>query len=88
MREYLIKLVITIIALYILFKITIGSILNTYFSKIEKLTNQNQRVEIKEKILQEMKKGSEKENIFSNEERIIISNFLQKLIDELNIKSN
>lgn len=88
MREYLIKLVITFIALYILFKITIGSILNTYFSKIEKLTNQNQRVEIKEKILQEMKKGSEKENIFSNEERIIISNFLQKLIDELNIKSN
>ena len=88
MREYLIKLVITIIALYILFKITIGSILNTYFSKIEKLTNQNQRVEIKEKILQEMKKGSEKEHIFSNEERIIISNFLQKLIDELNIKSN
>tara|TARA_B110000305_G_C19113525_1_gene480853 strand:+ start:366 stop:632 length:267 start_codon:yes stop_codon:yes gene_type:complete len=88
MREYLIKLVIAIIALYILFKITIGSILNTYFSKIEKLTNQNQRVEIKEKILQEMKKGSEKENIFSNKERVIISNFLQKLIDELDIKSN
>ena len=76
------------IALYILFKITIGSVINTYFSKIEKLTNQKNRIEIKEKILLELKKGTEKENLFNSEEKIIISNFINKIIRELNISSS
>ena len=33
-----------------------------------------------------MKKGTEKPNFFSDEERIIISNFLNKIINELNLK--
>lgn len=88
MREYIVKIFILMIALYILFKITIGSVINTYFSKIEKLTNQKNRIEIKEKILLELKKGTEKENLFNSEEKIIISNFINKIIRELNISSS
>ena len=40
------------------------------------------------KILNEMEKGSKKENYFSEKERIIISNFLNKILGELKIKSN
>ena len=32
-----------------------------------------------------MKKGSEKENLLNEEERLIISNFLRKLLIELNL---
>ncbi|MDC1158563.1 hypothetical protein OAT08_03250 [Pelagibacteraceae bacterium] len=88
MRDYIVKIFILMIALYILFKITIGSVINTYFSKIEKLTNQKNRIEIKEKILLELKKGTEKENLFNSEEKIIISNFINKIIRELNISSS
>ena len=86
MREYTIKIVIALIALYILFKITIGALLNTYISKIKSYTDHSQRIVVKEKILDEMRKGTEKGDFFSNEEKLIILNFLNKIIDELNIK--
>ena len=86
MREYTIKIIIALIALYVLFKITIGALADTYASKIKSFTDHSQRIVAKEKILQEMKKGTEKKNFFSNDEKRIISNFLNKIIDELNIK--
>ena len=88
MREYTIKIIIALVAAYILFKITIGSIINTYVTKIKSLKNYSQRTEIKEKILTEMKKGTEKEYFFNENERIIISNFLNKIINELDLKVN
>ena len=88
MREYTIKIIIALVAAYILFKITIGSVINTYVTKIKSLKNYSQRTEIKEKILTEMKKGTEKEYFFNENERIIISNFLNKIINELDLKVN
>lgn len=88
MREYTIKITIALIALYILFKFTVGSVINTYVTKIKSLTDYSQRTEIKDKILQEMKKGNEKENFFNEEEKVIISNFLNKIINELDLKAN
>ena len=88
MREYTIKIIIALVAAYILFKITIGSIINTYVTKIKSLKDYSQRTEIKEKILTEMKKGTEKEYFFNENERIIISNFLNKIINELDLKIN
>ena len=35
-----------------------------------------------------MKKGNEKENFFNEEEKVIISNFLNKIINELDLKVN
>ena len=88
MREYTIKIIIALVAAYILFKITIGSVINTYVTKIKSLKDYSQRTEIKEKILTEMKKGTEKEYFFNENERIIISNFLNKIINELDLKVN
>ena len=88
MREYTIKITIAVIALYILFKFTVGSVINTYGTKVKLLTDHSQRTEIKEQILQEMKKGNEKENFFNEEEKVIISNFLNKIINELDLKVN
>lgn len=86
MREYTIKIIIALIALYVLFKITIGALITSYVLKVKSFTDYSQRIIVKEKILEEMKKGNEKDNFFSNEENLIISNFLNKIINELNIK--
>ena len=88
MREYTIKIIIALVAAYILFKITIGSVINTYVTKIKSLKDYSQRTEIKEKILTEMKKGTKKEYFFNENERVIISNFLNKIINELDLKVN
>ena len=88
MREYTIKIIIALVAAYILFKITIGYVINNYVTKIKSLKDYSQRTEIKEKILTEMKKGTEKEYFFDENERVIISNFLNKIINELDLKVN
>ena len=88
MREYTIKIIIALVAAYILFKITIGYVINNYVTKIKSLKDYSQRTEIKEKILTEMKKGTEKEYFFNENERVIISNFLNKIINELDLKVN
>ena len=41
---------------------------------------------IKQKLFKEMKKGSEKDQLLTNEESLIISNFLNKIIGELDLK--
>ena len=87
MRHYILKVLIATFALYLLFKLTIGTVLNSFNSKIDKITNQSNRIEIKEKILLEMKKGTQKESLFTKEEKIIISNFIKKIVKELNLNS-
>ena len=85
MRQYILKVLIAIISIYILFQVTIGYRIDFYSSKIESLTSQHKRIEFKKKILNEIKKGTEKDNLFTKEERIILSNFIKKIALELNI---
>ena len=88
MRQFLLKTVIIIIAVYILFQFTLGYRIDGVTTKIKSISNQHQRIEFKEKILSEMKKGTEKDNIFSEEERLILSNFINKILLELDLKRN
>lgn len=83
MRTFILKTFVVTVAIYILFKLTIGQVINDISTKVNSLSNHHQRIEIKQKILSEIRKGNEKENFFSNEERIILSNFINKIINEL-----
>ena len=83
MRQFILKTFIIFVAVYILFQITLGFRINEFSSKIKSITSQQQRIEIKKKILNEMKKGTEKENFFSDEERVILSKFINKILNEL-----
>lgn len=83
MRQFILKTFIIFVAVYILFQITLGYRIKEFSSKIKSIANQQQRIEIKNKILNEMKKGTEKEYIFSDEERVILSNFINKILNEL-----
>lgn len=83
MRKFIIKVLITVAALYILFEFTIGPKLDFYSNKINYIADQEKRIEIKEKILIEMKKATEKEVYFTESEREIISNFIKKIFLEL-----
>ena len=83
MRQFILKTAIIFVAVYILFQITLGYRINEVSSKIKSIANQQQRIELKKKILNEMKKGTEKENFFSDEERVILSRFINKILNEL-----
>ena len=88
MRQFILKTSIVIFAIFILFQFTIGYRIDRISKNLNIFSNQHERIKIKEKILVEMKKGSEKENLLNEEERLIISNFLRKLLIELNLNLN
>ena len=87
MKLFIYKLSIATLFLYILFEFTLGSRIDFYTEKLKSLSDQQTRLEIKDKMLIEMKKGSEKEEYFSKDEREIISSFINKILDELKINT-
>ena len=82
MKKFFPKFVISLLLLYIFFELTIGS-------RIDALTNifndQKTRLELKEKIKNEIRKATEKENYFTEEERVLIINFINKIKKELSL---
>ena len=85
MKAFIPKLVITLLAIYVLFELTIGSRID-YFMKI--FSDSQTRLEVKEKIKSEIKKGLEKENYFTEEERVLFTNFIKKIRKELDLDVN
>jgi len=86
MKIFLAKIFIILIGFYLLFQLTIGLTINNFKQKFILLTSKGQQQIYKEKILNEIKDANKKENIFSEEERVIISNFIKKIIKELKLE--
>lgn len=87
MKTFIIKTVIGLFAAYILFEVTIGSRLDYFQNNIQALKSERTRIDIKDKIKKELKKGIEKENYFTDEERFLISSFIKKIVKELDLEN-
>ena len=86
MKIFIYKTLIVIISIYLLFQFTIGQALKNYESKVESLLyNKQGREQILEKVKKEIKRANEKENLFTAEERELLSNFINKIQKELSI---
>ena len=84
MRNYLYKVIIATIALIIVFEFTIGR----KFNQIDEISNnfltKEGRKEMINSIKNEMEKATKKENFLTEDERILINNFIAKIRNELN----
>ena len=85
MKSFIQKFFISLLLLYVFFELTIGSRID-YFTNI--FTDSNSRIELKEKMKSEIRKGIEKENYFTEEERILIRDFINKIKKELDLDNN
>ena len=85
MRIFIYKFLIGVVLTYFLFEFTIGYRINALKSEINKFTEHKARIEFKEKIKEELQKGIEKEYYFDEEERYLLSTFINKLKKELDI---
>ena len=88
MKTYIYKLLITLILSYIFFEVTIGSRMDYFSGKINAFSDHQTRLEIKEKLKSELQKAVDKENYFTEEERVLISNFIKKIRKELDLDTN
>ena len=84
MRNYIYKVIIAIIALIIVFEFTIGR----KFNQIEEISNnfltKEGRKAMINSLKNEMFKATKKENYLTNEERVLINEFVSKIKKELN----
>jgi hypothetical protein len=84
MRKYIYKTLIAVIALILIFEFTIGKTINKFDRKVEALFSKEGRKGTIISIKNEMQKAIDKENYLSNNERILINNFIKKIKKELN----
>ena len=83
MRQYIYKTIIIVIALILVFEFTIGRTINKFDQRIEALFSKEGRKETIISIKNEMQKAIDKDNYLSNDERVLIRNFIKKIKQEL-----
>ena len=83
MRQYIYKTIITVLALILVFEFTIGKTINKFDQKIEAIFSKEGRKETIISIKNEMQKAVDKDNYLSNDERVLIRNFIKKIKQEL-----
>ena len=88
MRNYIYKVIIAIIALIIVFEFTIGR----KFNQIEEISNnfltKEGRKAMINSLKNEMSKATKKENYLTEDERVLINEFVSKIRKELDAAKN
>tara|TARA_B100002052_G_C15642262_1_gene488974 strand:+ start:466 stop:726 length:261 start_codon:yes stop_codon:yes gene_type:complete len=84
MKIFLIKSIIIFIGLFVLFQITIGSVINNFHKEIENQISEEKIILMKDKVREEMKKGIAKDRILNPEDSQLLGKFIKKLLKEIN----
>lgn len=84
MKIFVYKTIFVMICIFFLFNFTIGYQIRKIENKIENISSKEQIETIKNKIRDELREGLKKEKIMSEEDRILIGNFIKKIINEIN----
>ena len=88
MRKFLIRTITVIVAVFFLYQFTIGCEISNLKNRLVSFSDPGKREMIKEKLKDEMRKGIKKEKYFEEEDRILISQFLKKILKELDLINN
>ena len=83
MKIFVYKTIFILIGIYILYQFTIGKKINYYDYHIKNLTNDQGRELIRNKIRNELKKATERDQILDLEDRELLRKFITKIQSEL-----
>ena len=88
MKNYIYKVIIAVIALIIIFEFTIGR----KFEELNKITETFITKEGRDRMIftikNEMEKAINKENYLTDDERVLINKFIEKIKNELKVSKN
>ena len=88
MKLFIYKALIVIFLAYMLFEFTIGQKIKKFESKIQNLNSKVEREKIADKIRKEIENANQKETILSTKDRELLSTFINKIFDELNLNNS
>ena len=83
MKSFIYKIIISIIAVILIYEFTIGKQISKYSNQISSFTSKEGRKEGVNKIREEINKGIKKERYLSKEDAKLINTFLNKIKKEL-----
>ena len=84
MRGFIYKAVIIAFIFIIGFEFTIGKRIDPIVENLNKFNDEQGRKELINKLRKEMNKGLEKEFMLREDDRILVYNFFNKLMSEIN----
>ena len=84
MKIFFYKTLLVAFVFFIVFKITIGSVISNFESKIYNLSSKENIEMVKEKIREEIKVAINKEKFINEEDADLINAFLKKVQTDLN----
>ena len=84
MKIFFYKTLLIAFIFFIVFKITIGSVISNFESKIYNLSSKENIEMVKEKIREEIKVAINKEKFINEEDADLINAFLKKVQTDLN----
>ena len=84
MREFIYKLIVIAVIFMITFEFTIGKRIDPIVENLNRITDEHGRKELINKLRKEMNKGLEKEFMLKEDDRVLIYNFFNKLMSEIN----
>tara|TARA_B100001996_G_scaffold306608_1_gene247848 strand:- start:76 stop:342 length:267 start_codon:yes stop_codon:yes gene_type:complete len=87
MKIFFVKTIIVAVTFYVVFELTIGSKIRLVEDSILKYKHKTERVKIKEKIISEIERSNNKDKILSDHDRKIISKFIIKIQEELDLEN-
>ena len=83
MKSFIYKIIISVIAVILIYEFTIGKQISKYSNQINNFTSKEGRKESVNKIREEINKGIKKERYLSKEDAKLINAFLNKIEKEL-----
>ena len=83
MKSFIYKIIISVIAVILIYEFTIGKQISRYSNQINNFTSKEGRKESVNKMREEINKGIKKERYLSKEDAKLINTFLNKIKKEL-----
>lgn len=87
MKLFIYKILIVFFLTLILFKLTIGSLIRNYESKVDLYLSKENLSLAKDKLREEMKNAIEKEQYLKPEDAKLISDFFKKIQKEISVSN-
>jgi len=87
MKLFIYKSLLVFFLIFLLFQLTIGSVIKNYEKKIDKYFSKQYLESVKSNIREEMKRATEKQNYLNQEDAELIYKFLKKLEKEIFIQN-
>ena len=88
MKQFIYKMIVSIIAIVLVYEFTIGKLIKKYSDKFNYISTKDGRKELVISLREEIQKGVKKERYLSKEDAQLLNQFIKKIQKELRESEN